>query len=60
MVSEVGKLQLSWHFAKTLLSTKFMDSSLLEASRAACKLSVAELRVQRDQGPKESTKVPIC
>ena len=48
------------HFTKALLSMNFLDSSLLGASRAACKLSVAELRVQRDQGPKESIKMPFC
>ena len=51
---------IRWHFAKAMLSMNFLDSSLLEASRAACKLSVAELRVQRDQGQKESIKVPFC
>ena len=48
------------HFTAALLSTVFLDSSMITAARAACRLTVKELREKKDGPPSTTTKIPIC
>ena len=49
-----------FHFITALLSTTFLDSPMISAARAACRLTVKELRDKKDGPPDTTTKVPIC
>ena len=48
------------HFTAALLSTAFLESSMVSAARAACRLTVKELREKKDGPPETTTKVPVC
>lgn len=49
-----------FHFTRALLSTAFLDSPIISAARAACRITVKELRDKKDGPPDTTTKVPIC
>ena len=49
-----------FHFTTALLSTTFLDSPMISVARAACRLTVKELRDKKDGPPDTTTKVPIC
>ena len=48
------------HFTAVLLSTAFLESSMVSAAWAACRLTVKELREKKNGPPEMTTKVPIC
>lgn len=47
-------------FTSALLSTDFFDSPIVSAARAASKMSSAELRARKNEGPRASVKLPMC
>ena len=47
-------------FTSALLSSRFLDSPIITAARAACRLSTAEIRGKRNEGPTGSVKLPLC
>ena len=47
-------------FTTALLPCQFLDSPVLTAARAACRLSTAEIRDKRNEGPSGSVKLPLC
>ena len=47
------------YFTRALLSTSFLDSAILDATRTACRYSTTELRARKDMGPVASVKLPI-
>lgn len=51
---------LRLNFCKNFKSTTFLQSSLIEAARTACRLSPAEMRVKRDAALSSSVKLPYC
>ena len=48
------------HFTAALQSTAFLESSMIIAARAACRLTVKELRDKKDGPSSTTTKIPIC
>ena len=48
------------HFIAALLSTAFLESSMISAAPAACSLTVKELREKKDGPPDTTKKLPIC
>ena len=50
---------ISLYFTKALLSTNFLDSAILDATRTACRYNTTELRARKDMGPVASVKLPI-
>lgn len=47
-------------FTTALIPCDFLDSAVITAARAACKLSTAELREIRNGGPRATVKLPFC
>lgn len=47
-------------FTSALLPCQFLDSPVLTAARAACRLTAAEIREKRNGGPSTSVKLPLC
>ena len=47
-------------FTSALLPSHFLDSPILSAARAACRLTSAEIREKRNEGPGMSVKLPLC
>ena len=51
---------LRFQFTSALIPCHFLDSPVVAAARAACKLSTAELREKRNEGPSTTVKLPFC
>ena len=47
-------------FTSALIPCDFLDSAVITAARAACRLSTAELREIRNGGPRTTVKLPFC
>jgi hypothetical protein len=51
---------LRFAFTSALIPCPFLDSAVITAARTACKLSTAELRERRNEGPSTTVKLPFC
>ena len=47
-------------FISALIPCEFLESAVITAARAACKLTTAELREIRNGGPRTTVKLPFC
>ena len=45
---------------KALVPTAFMESAIMTAARAACRMSTSEVRAKKDQGPDPAVKIALC
>ena len=43
-----------------VMSTTFVDSSIVATARASCLMKTDEVRARKDEGPFSSVKLPIC
>ena len=59
-VASAVTASLRLHFSSTSRSTAFLASGVIEAARAACRLTPAELRAKRDGEASTSVKLPYC
>ena len=51
---------LRMHYCRNSKDTTFLQSSVIEAVRTACRLSPAEMRLKRDATLVSSVKLPYC
>lgn len=51
---------LRLEFTTALVPCNFLDSPIITAARAACKLDTAELREKRNGAPSTTVKLPFC
>ena len=51
---------IRYNFMKALVPTAFMESAIMTAARAACRMSTSEVRAKKDQGPDPAVKIALC